>query len=167
MEERPIRWKNPRTGKAGSTSPQICAASTRYSLSFFADWILRFFDKEEDIQETSFEEITRMFLFTELQLTHTCCRLPDAWFGCVDRFSSMQQDEVCEIQDEEEELILEFESLCTEANRRRQTFPGSFCDFLFEFMNELDDRPRGQISKENAEGIRELGVVLDEDRAEV
>lgn len=156
------RWKNPQKyTKSVSPGRHPCLLAFRYPLAIFGDWILRNVHGPHRIPEISFDQIIRSFLFAELELTHTCCKIPEE----VDmhRFESRFPNEVIEIQDEEKELILKLDSLCAEAKVRRKTFQGPFCDFLMDFIHEIDERETEKVSIEDARELREIGVVLDPD----
>ncbi|CAG8948768.1 hypothetical protein HYFRA_00001890 [Hymenoscyphus fraxineus] len=71
-------------------------------------------------------------------------------------FESRSYDEILEILEEENELILELEDLCTEAKERRKTYQGSVRDFLMDSMYEIDEREaKKKLSTDNARELRD------------
>lgn len=110
---------------------------------------------------------TRLFLFVELDLTHTCCRWERPWYRGPSSQGRVRwgpdrpgPEEISEIQDEERELIEELNSLCEEASIRRADYQGSFTDFLQEFLQEVHGRKPKPISKKDRRKMEEIGVVF-------
>jgi len=113
---------------------------------------------QQHIPDTITVGATRLFLFAELGLTHTCCQLNWPWRRRYhDRRSP---EEISEIQDEERVLIEDLDSLCEKASIRRADYQGSFTDFLQEFLQEVRGRKPKPISKEDRRKMEEIGVVF-------
>lgn len=146
--------KPPKYAKSASRVRHPCLLAFRYPLAFFGDWLLRTLYAEEEIPASGFAQIVRTFLFAELDLTHTCCKNGH-------RFSDIPPEDVREIQDEEKELISKLEDLCAEAEQRRRSYQGTFCDFLMDFVHEIDEWEEKKVGIEDAGRLREIGVVLD------
>lgn len=98
---------------------------------------------------------TRLLLFAELGLTHTCCRWVSLW-----RRDRRSPEEISEIQDEERELIAELNRLCEKASIRRADYQGPFTDFLQEFLQEVRRRKSKPMRKEDRRKMEEIGVVF-------
>jgi len=134
-------------------SHEKCVQDYRDILYFFASWVLEIIYNQQEIPKSAYMEIVRLFLFKELELTHTCCSLllkqPKCW------------DEVCEIQEEEREILLDHERLCFEASVRRTALDGGFHEFLQISLLEVRERPRDIISEDDIQNIKQIGVVFD------
>lgn len=132
---------------------------------FFANWIVETAYGHREILESTYNEVVRLFLFWELELTHTCCT---SGFNRSSRYGwtiwkLKSWEEVCEIRDEERELLLDLDNLCSEASTRRKLYDGPFNEFLQAFLHEVRERPRTKIGEEDIKNIEEIGVVLDYD----
>jgi len=72
-------------------------------------------------------DIIRVVRFEELELTHTCCRkLSSKWKGL---WTTLDEDEVDELLDEEKELIVDLESQMCQIEK--DIHPGSNLDAIF------------------------------------
>jgi hypothetical protein len=129
---------------------------------FFANLVLEITYEPQEIPSSAYLDVIRLLLFMELGLTHTCCAVePYLRIG-----QPKSLDEVCEIQDEERELLIDLETLREEGNTRRAQYNGPFPEFLGVFLLEGKQRPQKNISKEDIRKIEEIGVVLDLDTIE-
>jgi hypothetical protein len=139
--------------------PEECVQSYGDMLYYFAKWALEVAYEHQDIPNSAYLEAIRLFVFFELELTHTCCEL-----GIWNRIEQPKSlGEVHEIQEEERELLLELETLCAEGNARRALYDGPFNEFLRDFLVEVRERPQARLTKEEIRKIEEIGVVLEQD----
>jgi hypothetical protein len=132
---------------------QKCVDNYREILYFFCNWVLETIYEKGKIPDTAYHELIRLFIFTELDITHTCCRKLRYYDR---RLWPKSLQEIREIQEEEKEMLLELESLCTEANDRLAVYSGSFVEFLQTFLQEVRGRPQGRLSKEEIRRIEEI-----------
>ncbi|KAL2852568.1 hypothetical protein BJX68DRAFT_234251 [Aspergillus pseudodeflectus] len=86
------------------------------------------------------QDVIRLLTFTDLELTHTCCRVRNLWhksgvpnFGGWGRdfsFQAFDRDETMEIHDEEQTLLVEFEDLVEQLNADYTVSGLSLWEFL-------------------------------------
>jgi hypothetical protein len=139
-----------------------CVQLFREANFFFASYVLEIIYEQQEIPNSAYVGVIRLFLFMELGLTHTCCAVesylrigrPKTW------------DDACEIHEEERELLLDLENLFAEASARRALYHGPFNEFLSTFLLEVQTRPRNRMSEEDIHKIEEIGVVIDLDTIE-
>jgi hypothetical protein len=88
----------------------------------------------------SSQEVIRLLTFTDLELTHTCCRVRISWHesgvpdfttsSCVFLFEAFDNDETIEIHDEERILLVKFENLVEQLNADYTASGLSLWEFL-------------------------------------
>ena len=169
----------------GSSDDCICACSSRgclastmmlkgfeYSLFWFLeeqgarDWfvviseyLMKFVGLESSCWDLLAKEIIRVRTFQELELRHTCCSCSN---GIPRQILKFEEDERAEIQDEDKDKIALLESLLMEFEEHRGT--EDLISFLKGYwatrMDEVLEELRSRVNKE---GLREIGVVLEED----
>lgn len=136
---------------------EYCVQKCRESIYFLAIYALDVIYEQQEIPDSAFMEVVRLFLFMELELTHTCC----AAYSYLRIGRPKSWEETREILDEERELLLDLEELCLEASTKRMFYDGQFNEFLQEFLLEVRERSRSGIDDEGIRRIEEIGVVLD------
>jgi hypothetical protein len=124
------------------------------------DWIMDI----EDIDVITKREVKlqslRLILFSEMDLTHTCCRY-DSW----NIKPAMDEDEALEVIDEEAEIIHKFEALARTAKGQLIGTSKRFSSFVKGFIREyiVYNHTNQKVDKEYAQKVRDLGVQVADD----
>ncbi|MCJ1476212.1 hypothetical protein MMC13_004878 [Lambiella insularis] len=134
-----------------------CISRYRENFVLLFNLITRLFAEDVSILNMLSRQIIRHFLFVELGITHTCCKVSDG--KAIQR---LLKDEIAHIHDEEKELLHELESLCAEANAKWAVYHGSLGKFIFNFLDEIRARPTESLAEEELRKIADIGVVLDQ-----
>ncbi len=73
-------------------------------------------------------DVLRLITFTDLGLTHTCCRFRNDYYGITD--APFDEAEAAEIQDEERLLLMDFERLLEEIIREYDQFSLPLLEYI-------------------------------------
>ena len=105
------------------------------------------------------KEIIRVCTFQELELRHTCC---SSRYGMPSLIIKFEEEERAEIQDEDKDKIALLESLLLEFEEHKGA--EDLVSFLKGYWAVRMDEVLGELkSGVDEEGIRGIGVVLEED----
>jgi len=109
-------------------------------------------------------EIIRFAAFDALELTHTCCRL--GFSDCKQLHSSVEDDDIEEVQAEERVLISKFMAVVNELERLYGQLGISLADFFHRYWKDIMLQAWSQsetLDEEELVEIRKMGVKLMDD----